>query len=251
MNTNTPANFSSISNFLKRRAMFFKMAGVTLLILLLLIPLGMIHSILRERLGRRDDAVAEIQSVWGREQSIIGPVLVVPYKYTFKSWKEQPTAAGKLEKIEVVETAVANAFFLPATLNITGEIKPKELRRGIYEAVVYSGKVELAGEFARPDFGSLRSGAEDVLWEDAMVAFAIPDLRGVAETLQLEWGDRRIPLLPGCKLKGFSSGIHARIGGRREAPASIPLKLELALNGSGGIRFTPVAGRNRIKLSSP
>jgi inner membrane protein len=251
MNPPPQTFLSSISSFLKRRAMFFKMVGVTMLILLLLIPLGMIHSILRERLGRRDDAVAEIQSVWGREQSIIGPVLIVPYRYAFKSWKEQPTALGKLEKIEVVETAVANACFLPATLNITGEIKPKELRRGIYQAVVYSGKVEVSGEFARPDFASLRIEAEDVLWEDAVVAFAIPDLRGVAETLQLEWGDQRIPLLPGCKLKGFSSGIHARISGLREAPASIPLKLELTLNGSGGIRFTPVAGRNRIKLSSP
>ena len=50
MNTpNTPGP-SSLSEFLKRRAIFFKMAGVTLLLLLLLIPLGMIQSVLHERL---------------------------------------------------------------------------------------------------------------------------------------------------------------------------------------------------------
>lgn len=242
---------SSISNFLKQRAIFFKMAGVTVLVLLLLIPLGMIHSVLRERWERRDDAVAGITAVWGQGQSVIGPVLIVPYRYTFKSWKEQTSATGRLEKVEVIETAIANAYFLPATLHISGEITPKELRRGIYRAVVYSSELELSGEFARPDFDRLRIAEQDVLWDEAMVGLAVPDLRGVTETLQLGWGDRQIPLQPGSKLKGFSSGIHARIGGWRDHPGNVPWKLKLTLNGSGGLRFTPVAERNRVQLKSP
>jgi inner membrane protein len=251
MTPQTPSILSSVSNFLKRRAIFFKMAGVTILILFLLIPLGMIRSVLRERLERRNEAVAEITSVWGREQNVIGPVLIVPYRYTFKSWKEQPAADGKIEKVEVVETAVARAYFLPSSLNITGDIQPTQLRRGIYQAVVYSGKLELSGQFARPDFGNLRVEEQNVLWDDAVVTFAIPDLRGVKETLYLQWGESRIPLVPGCKLKGFASGVHARVAGLRDSRSDIPLKLELTLNGSGGIRFTPVAGQNLVKLSSP
>jgi inner membrane protein len=251
MTTQSPSIFSALSDFLKRRAIFFKMAGVTLLLLLLLIPLGMIQSVLSGRLERRNEAVAEITSVWGREQSVIGPVLIVPYRYSFKSWKEQPTSGGKIEKVEVVETAVANAYFLPAALAINGDITPALLRRGIYQAVVYAGKLELAGQFARPDFSSLHIEEADVLWEDALVAFAIPDLRGVKETLQLQWGDSRIPLVPGCPLKGFTSGVHARVGGLRESRGPIPLQLELTLNGSGGIRFTPLADQNQVKISSP
>lgn len=242
---------SSLSNFLKRCAIFFKMAGVTILILLLLIPLGMIHSVLRERLERRNEAVVEITSVWGREQSVIGPVLIVPYRYSFKSWKERPAADGKIEKVEVVETAVANAYFLPTSLTIYGDINPKQLRRGIYQAVVYTGKLEFSGQFARPDFANLHVEEQNVLWDDAIVTFAIPDLRGVKETLQLQWGDSHVPLAPGCKLNGFPSGVHARVGGLRENRGSIPLKLELKLNGSGGIRFTPLATQNLVKLSSP
>jgi inner membrane protein len=251
MNTSDPTIVSSVSGFLKRRALFFKMAGVMILTLLLLIPLVMIQSVLHERLERRNEAVAEITSIWGREQNIIGPVLIVPYRYSFKSWKEQLSATGKMEKAEVVETAVANAYFLPATLDVAGEINPKQLRRGIYQAVVYSGEVKLACEFARPDFASLRIGEQDVLWDEAIVTLAIPDLRGVTETLQMDWGDRRVPMLSGCQLKSFSSGIHARVGGLRESAATIPVKLQFTLNGSEGIRFTPVAGRNRVKLSSP
>jgi inner membrane protein len=250
MNSPTPSILFAVSNFLKRRATFFKMSGIVILILLLLIPLAMIHSVLSERLQRRNDAVADITSVWGREQSVIGPVLIVPYRYSFKSWKEQPGADGRIEQVEVMKTAVANAYFLPASLNITGDLKPKQLRRGIYQAVVYTGSLELSGQFARPNFGNLGIEEQNVLWDDALVTFAIPDLRGVKETLQLQWGDDRIPLEPGCKLKGFSSGIHARVIGLRENRGNIPLKLELTLNGSQGIRFTPIAEQNLVKLSS-
>lgn len=241
----------SLSAFLKRCATLFKMAGVTILILLLLIPLGMIRSVLQERQGRRNEAVAKITSSWGREQSIIGPVLIVPYRYSFKSWKEQPTAGGKSEKVEVVETAVANAYFLPSTLAIDGAIKPTRLRRGIYQAVVYTGKLAISGQFTRPDFPSLRIEEKDVVWEDALVTFAIPDLRGVKETLQLQWGANRLPLSPGSKLKGFPSGVFASVSGLRENKGSIPLQLELTLNGSGGISFAPVGTQNAVKLSSP
>jgi inner membrane protein len=251
MNEPIPPRISSLSTFLKRGATIFKMAGVAILILLLLIPLGMIHSVLRERLDRRNEAVSEITSSWGREQSIIGPVLIVPYRHSFKSWKEQPTAGGKIEKVEVVETAVANACFLPSSLMVNGDIQPTRLRRGIYQAVVYAGKLKLSGQFARPDFASLRIEEHNVLWEDALVTFAIPDLRGVKETLQLQWGARRLPLSPGSRLKGFPSGIHARVGNLREGTGIIPLELELTLNGSGGIHFAPVGDQNTVRLVSP
>lgn len=251
MNNQPSSLLASISNFFRRRAIFFKMAGVTFLTLFLLIPLGMIHSVLRERLERRNEAVADITSVWGREQKIIGPVLIVPYRYSFKSWKEQLAAGGKTERVEVVETAVANAYFLPKVMNITGNINPNQLRRGIYQAVVYAGKLALAGEFARPDFSNLHIAESDILWNDAIVTFAIPDLRGVKETLALQWGENRLLLLPGCKLKGFTSGVYARIPNLKESPSPLPVKLELTLNGSGGIRFAPVADQNHVKLSSP
>ncbi len=241
----------SLSAFLRRWATLFKMAGVTILILLLLIPLGMIRSVLRERLARRDEAVAEITSSWGREQSIIGPVLVVPYRYVIKSWKEQPAVGGKIERVEVGQTAVANAYFLPSTLAINGDIRPSRLRRGIYQAVVYTGKLALSGQFTKPDFASLRIEEPNVLWDEAVVTFVIPDLRGVKETLQLQWGTNRLALSPGSKLPGFSSGMFARVSGLREGQATNPWQLELTLNGSGGITFAPVGAQNGVRLSSP
>ena len=106
-------------------------------------------------------------------------------------------------------------------------------------------------EFARPDFSNQRIEEKDILWEQALVAFTIPDLRGVKEMLQLEWGAQSFPLLPGSKLNGFSSGVFARVAGLRESSGTIPWKLGLTLRGSGGLDFAPVGIQNSVKLTSP
>jgi inner membrane protein len=246
--------FGFILSFLRRSATVFKMAGTLILALLLLIPLSLVRSVLQERLGRRNEAVVNITSSWGREQKLVGPVLIVPYRYTVKSWKEKPVAAGKSERVEVLESALANACFLPTNLTITGDLRPGQLRRGIYETVVYSGKFQFAGQFARPDFGSLRIEEKDVVWEDAIVAFAIPDLRGVKETLNLKWGEQTHPLLPGGKPGGFQagvlSGVFARVGGWRGSDSAVSFQLELSLNGSGALGFAPVGSQSTVKLTS-
>ena len=56
----------SQSSFGKRYRTIIKLVGVGLLILLLLVPLEMITGVLSDRLNRRNEAVADITSSWGR-----------------------------------------------------------------------------------------------------------------------------------------------------------------------------------------
>ena len=55
-------------SFGRRHSTIIKLLGVGALVLVLLIPLAMITGVLRERLQRRNEAVADITSAWGREQ---------------------------------------------------------------------------------------------------------------------------------------------------------------------------------------
>jgi inner membrane protein len=71
-------------SFGRRHSTIIKLLGVGALVLVLLIPLAMITGVLSERLRRRNEAVADITSSWGREQNLIGPVLGIPYQYKFK-----------------------------------------------------------------------------------------------------------------------------------------------------------------------
>ena len=186
--------------FGRRHSTILKLLGVGALVLVLLIPLAMITGVLNERLQRRNEAVADITSSWGREQNVIGPVLGIPYQYKFKTVKEIPAPDGKVERREVEETATANAYFLPETLNVSGSVQTQKLHRGIYEAVVYRAQTVLSGKFAAPDFGPLKIDLKDVQWKDAFVTIAINDLRGTREAIVLDWGGTKHPMLPGSQV---------------------------------------------------
>ena len=187
-------------SFGKRYSTMIKLLGVGALVLILLIPLAMITGVLRERLQRRNEAVADITSSWGGEQNVIGPVLGIPYQYKFKVVKEVPAPDGKMERREVEENGTAIAYFLPETLHITGDVQTQMLHRGIYDAAVFRAQVTLSGKFAPPDFGPLKIDVKDLQWKDAFVAIAVNDLRGTREALMLDWG---APSTRCCRARRF------------------------------------------------
>ena len=144
-------------SFGKRYSTIIKFLGVGALILVLLIPLAMITGVLSDRLQRRNEAVTDITSSWGREQNVIGPVLGIPYQYKAKVVKEDAAPDGKMERREVEETAVANAYFLPETLNIAGDVQTQTLHRGIYDAAVYRAQTFSPASLSRPILARSRS----------------------------------------------------------------------------------------------
>ena len=48
---------------------------------------------------------------------------------------------GKVERREVEERLVANAYFLPELLKIEGDVQTQTLHRGIYDAAVFRAQV--------------------------------------------------------------------------------------------------------------
>ena len=245
----TSESLALFRQFLSKSALTFKMGWMVFLVLVLLIPLGMVRSVVRERMGRRDAAVADITSGWGREQVVAGPVLVIPYRYKTKTWKEQ-VVNGKQERIEVEETLAANAFFLPDELAIEGAVTSTKLHRGIYDAVVYEGKLELSGRFPAPDFAELGIAEDGVQWGNTVVTLAVSDLRGTGQMLAIQVGGKTCPFIPGCRLNGYPSGISARLPDAQAEKTNLSFRMTLDLKGSRGIQFAPVGRENRVKLTS-
>src|SRR5438309_10203575 len=237
-------------SFGKRHSTIIKLLGVGALVLILLIPLLMITGVLTDRLQRRNEAVADITSSWGKEQSVIGPVLGIPYQYKFKAVKEMPAPDGKMERREVEETATATAYFLPEKLNITGDVQTQMLHRGIYNAAVFRAQVTLSGKFAPPDFGALKIDMKDVQWKDAFVTIAVNDLRGTREGLVLDWGGTKRPMLPGSQVPGYTTGATASLGSDKPISDAVEFSIPLDVNGSGGIFFAPFGVQNETSLKS-
>ena len=232
-------------------SMLVRMVVLGILILLSLIPLSMISSVLGERLARRNEAVAGITATWGEAQTVCGPVLVVPYHYKVRT-PRLAAPGSPVATLPVEETLTGYACFLPQDLDITGRLAPNVLHRGIYQAVVYGGDLELSGKFAPLAFDDWHIAPADVLWDDAVLTLGITDLRGAKETVSLAWNDCTRRMVPGSKLDGFASGIHARLGAGAVSATSTAatFSLKLTLNGSTGIRFAPLGEQTRVTLKS-
>ena len=210
----------------------------------------MITGVLRERLQRRNEAVANITSSWGGEQNVIGPVLGIPYQYRFKAVKDVAAPDGKMERREVEENGTAIAYFLPETLHITGDVETQMLHRGIYDAAVFRAQVTLSGKFAPPDFGPLKIDVKDLQWKDAFVTIAVNDLRGTREAMVLDWGGSKRPLLPGSQVPGYTTGATASLGDEKPIASETEFSIPLDFNGSEGIYFAPFGVQNEANLKS-
>jgi inner membrane protein len=233
-----------------RLAFGLKLVCIGALALLLLAPLSMIGSRLQERLGRRNEAIQNITATWGSEQTVVGPILVVPYRRPVKVNRER-IVDGRRMSVDETDFVTSRAYFLPSELAIQGTLSPSQLHRGIYTATVYRGDLAVSGTFAPPNLKELKIDPALVQWEDAAVAMAITDLRGVRDALTLTWGAKPLALLPGSRLLGLASTVQARLEGEAFAEAvPVPFTLALALNGSGDIRMAPLGAHTRIALES-
>lgn len=246
--SSSPSFLNLVVSAIKRLSTIAKVAGISLLALLLLIPLSFVEDLLSERLQRRNKAIHEITSTWGDQQQVLGPILVVPYRYFYKT-KGLVEVKGKTV-LQETETAVSDiAYFLPGKLHITGNIVPRQLHKGIYQAVVYDANLSLSGEFPALDFAPFKRRKVEVLWDQARLAFPIRDLRGVSDTLKLKWGTSELALEPGSTLKFYPQGVHVYLP-KIEAGAALPFQLNLSLRGSGDIEFAPLGVENVLKLTS-
>ena len=244
---------STIRTFLKPFALSLKLGGILVLVLLLQIPLFMIRGLLDERHERCAEAVREITETWGRTQTVVGPVLVVPYR-ALRVVEKETLVNGRTVHTTEERMGDAYACFLPEELTVEGNIDPSKRHRGIYEAVVYTSRLKLSGHFVAPDLRPLGIAPEALQWSRAWIAFGISDLRGTRETLKLAWDGQSLPLIPGTQIEGLDAGLHADLSatgnsGMINTPHTF--SVEFMLNGSGSLAFAPLAVQTSVRLKSP
>lgn len=247
MNPNLPPELPHVPA-LRRRFLFFKLAGIGVLIVLLHIPLGLTRGVLRERQNYRREAAHEITTTWGQSQTVIGPVLAVPYAYRSNVVRSK-VVAGKVVQVEEVELVSATAFFLPERLEVNGPVNAEQRHRGIYDVIVYSTQLQLSGQF-QPDFAAAGIAADQIDWEKAELLVGVSDLRGVRSVSPVRITDGRtfaFESAEGAARESFD--LSAKIAG-----VSTGQKLDFAfdatLQGSERLDLVPVGKSTRVVLTS-
>ena len=157
-----------------------KILFMALITLGLMIPDLIIYSMSDDRQDTSNETVSSIAKAWGGKQTVSGPILSIPYSY-----KPDPQSSA-------VEAGTLK--LLPARLDSKATVDSRSLTRSIYEATVYSGDIELGGDFDLSEIDKARLPEGSLQLDKATVTIGIGDLRGLESVTELQLGSLNLVL---------------------------------------------------------
>ncbi len=212
-----------------------KPAILVLLTLLLLIPLAMIGSTIKERISYKQQATYSIINSWASAQIVQDPILVIEYEIsgTVKN-KDNITSAWKFPRTAIIK---------PDNSNLSGVLNMSERKRGIYTIPVYTADVEISSEFEIEKFFSTLSTKENFEFKSAYFVNTVSDAGGLdgnsintiinQETTSTDPGTRALK-----NLQGFHTPISlATLHGNKQ----LTLVNEFSLRGAEAFNMSPNA----------
>lgn len=221
-----------------------KVGTILGLLLLMQIPLMMVGGLIGEREARQGEVLAGFRRGWGPEQTVAGPVLVVPY-----SWPDTPARASDPPR------RLHGWVRIPsARLQLAATLQPETRRRGLFHAVVYGAAVELGGVLTVPALDLRDAPGAVIDWAAARVVLAASDLRGLPAEATMEWNGAAVGLAAADGRAGCHLALLEAPAGFTAAPApgtAIPFKAILALRGTQAFRVVPVGRQIEMQLASP
>ncbi len=242
--------------FLPRNSLTLKLLVLLLLTLLLCVPLARIGWLVTERGATRQQAVQELAAAHAGPQTLVGPVLVVPY---VERWSEaEHDNQGKL-KGRMARSLQAVHLVYPQELALTGTVSAQERQRGIFSVLFYELQATWTGSFAPPDLAGIPRTAKDSVIDllAPSLAFGLSDVRGIQGSPALQLNGEALRFVPGMPFAAegslLASGIHVPLSGAAlkafESRQPLALDLRMTVVGQQNLSVAPVAGDTSAQLA--
>ncbi|HEV7491294.1 MAG TPA: cell envelope integrity protein CreD [Rhodanobacteraceae bacterium] len=217
----------------------FKVLGIGLLALLMLIPLSQVGGLVGEREGRAREATQHIAERWGAQQLLGAPVLVVPVK-------------RQVMQDKVVTTVEEREYVLADRAAITGKLAPGLRRYGIYETAVYTADLTVEGHFAASDISALARSGTEPQWQRAELRVPIADVRGIRRISTIAVGEHDLSFGPGADGVAAIAAVSAPVAlDPSTMKETLPFSFMLTLAGTERLAVLPLARKTDVNLSSP
>jgi inner membrane protein len=208
------------------------------LVLLLLIPAALLNGLVSERAERQQQVVAEVSSKWAGAQTLIGPIVAVPFHFPVTGTN------GKQA------TGTRWAYFLPNELRINGQLTPELRHRSLYTVLLYRSRLKLEGRFLPLSPQSIQLDPGQMDWSGAQLLLGLDDGRGLEEEVHVTWNGAALPLESGMpENEVLGSGLHTSLPGNTINGASF--SIDLQLKGSTSLYAAPVGKTTSVTLTSP
>ena len=233
-----------------RDSLTFRGLAVAVLVLLMLIPLNMVRGVIYERTALYHGVVQQVGAEWGGEQSVIGPILLVPITERSSTVETVRSQGGDAKQIRRETSHDDVIAVLPETLRIDAALDAQRRQRGIYEAMVYTSQVTLKGRFAAPDLATPNGKSVEVHWDAASLAIGVAAPVGIhaVETPVIAGGARAAE--PGSLLVAMPQGMHWRLLDAKALADGGDFSIEMSLHGSAQIAFAAIGATTLAQIAS-
>jgi inner membrane protein len=233
------------------RSLLFKFLAVGVLMLLLLIPLAMIGNSIDERRDYSEQVVRDIARSSAYSQTLVGPVLVVPYSKKERYW----TLNDAKEKVVQERVVEDNLYFLPDRFRLNGNMTTELRQLGIYTARLYHVDNQIDGYFTLPLNYGIKTNLANYTFQSPFIAVGISDIRGIKNSLQLQLNQQSYEFEPGSQLKMLGDGVHARLpqsvfAGINVQAQTLSFSFRLMLQGTEQLYVAPLGKETQVELHS-
>lgn len=238
---------NKFSNWI-RNSITARMLVVGVLLLVLLIPLSFVKDLITERSYRQKEVVNEINSKWGNEVILSGPILKIPYTIE----KEEKSYNKKTESYFTTTKELSKfAYFFPEKLHIDSKVETKPLNRSIYKSVVYNSDIQVSGEFPIIDFSSEAVKPKSINWKKASIILQTSNLKGIRNTIEVQLGNQKLNMNPKYDTSSLNTIQSEAIPDIAENMLSpTPFSFTINVNGSESLQFIPIGKETSATMTS-
>ncbi len=224
-----------------RESVMIKLFVIGFLALVLLIPSSMINNLITERAERQGEVDREIAQIWADSQLVEPPILVIPYRKT--------VTERSVDNKQTTKQVDDVLYILPDKLNITADIVPDTLHRGMFESIVYTAKLNISGDFKPEMFKGISPEQMDT--GKARLTFKLTDLKGLKTNPVVQFGNEKLNATPVFGEDDLlEGGLQVPVKFNANNTAAIPFSYTLEVKGSRNLNFLHTGKATTVKVHS-
>jgi len=245
-----PENFAAqaLSSLFPHRSVGLKLLLVCFLALIMAIPAMFMYEIVRERTAGQQTAFHEVAERVGGHQSVLGPVLALPYAHTPDPNKSTRTYYG---------VAIAYAETGSVETNVTVE----ERKRGIHGIPVYDARMDFTATFLPNALKDALPATAEPIWSDARLYLGVSDARGIRDAIVVSASGQPVSLEPASRRQTKEGQYHpaprsdltlagGKIRGLENMTQPLKITARMQITGAGRFAIGPFAKDTEFKLES-
>jgi inner membrane protein len=225
-----------------KTAIFGKLGGLVLVLILLLMGLAQITDLVSERQGQRSLAIQSVGKSLAGSQTLLGPLL---QRACTEEW------SVTVDKKTTTERREFKRYAAPTGLNVSGTNQLESRARGLHATQVFTLKSHISAQWQSLE--SLKGGAEhansQVKCEPATMLLAVSDARGI-RLANVKINGVAQTVLSDTLNPTYQRGIHVRLAENTDFSASLNTQIDLELLGTERFSVVPLGSATQINLTS-